>query len=157
MSDRVREVALDQLVRVLDHVPLVSSIKNDMSGLRSLLYRRRPPRIAALGLPSSGRSTLLRALIERMPARDPLHADHGKWVHLDHEGAKVHWLEIDVDDSEAQSFPGLHPGLAYPRPSVLAMSLLQRWIPFANVATPPSAPNPLRPSQRFRRTFPQSD
>jgi uncharacterized protein (DUF697 family) len=103
MSDRVKKVALDQLVRVLDQVPLVSSIKNDMSGLRSLLYRRRPPRIAALGLPSSGRSTLLRALIERMPARDALHADHGQWVHLEHEGAKVHWLEIDVDDSEARS------------------------------------------------------
>ncbi|MBW2215124.1 MAG: GTPase domain-containing protein [Deltaproteobacteria bacterium] len=100
MSDRAKEVALDQLVRVLDRVPLVSSVKNDLSGLRSLLYRRRPPRIAALGRANSGRSTLLRALIERRPARDPLQADHGQWVHLEHEGAKVHWLEIDVDDSQ---------------------------------------------------------
>ena len=103
MSDRAKEVALDQLVRVLDRVPLVSSVKNDLSGLRSLLYRRRPPRIAALGRANSGRSTLLRALIERRPARDPLQADHGQWVHLEHEGAKVHWLEIDVDDSDARS------------------------------------------------------
>ena len=103
MSGRAKEVALDQLVRVLDQVPLVSSVKNDLSGLRSLLYRRRPPRIAALGLANSGRSTLLRALIERQPARDPLHADHGQWVHLEHEGAKVHWLEIDVTDSAARS------------------------------------------------------
>ena len=103
MSDRVKEVALDQLVKVLDRVPLVSSVKNDLSGLRSLLYRRRPPRIVALGRPSSGRSTLLRALIERRPVRDPLHADHGQWVHLEHEGAKVHWLEINVDDAEARS------------------------------------------------------
>jgi uncharacterized protein (DUF697 family) len=96
-------MALDQLVRVLDQVPLVSSVKNDLSGLRSLLYQRRPPRIAALGLASSGRSTLLRALIERRPARDPLHADHGDWVHLEHEGAKVHWLEIDLDDPASRS------------------------------------------------------
>ena len=78
VSDRAKkEVALDQLVRVLDQVPLVSSVKNDLSGLRSLLYRRRPPRIAALGVAGSGRSTLLRALIERQPVREPLHADHG--------------------------------------------------------------------------------
>ena len=96
-------MALDQLVRVLDQVPLVSSIKNDVTGLRSLLYRRRPPRIAALGLGGSGRSTLLRALIERQPTREPLHADHGQWVHFEHEGAKVHWLEIDLDDIAARS------------------------------------------------------
>jgi uncharacterized protein (DUF697 family) len=103
MRDRAKELALDQLVRVLDRVPLVSSVKNDLSGLRSLLYRRRSPRIAALGLAGSGRSTLLRALIERQPAREPLHADHGQWVHIEHEGAKVDWLEIDVDSSAARS------------------------------------------------------
>ncbi len=103
MSDRAKELGLDQLVRVLDQVPLVSSIKNDLSGLRSLLYRRRPPRIVALGLGSSGRSTLLRSLIERRSAQDPLHADHGQWVHLQHEGAKVDWLEIDMDDPAARS------------------------------------------------------
>jgi uncharacterized protein (DUF697 family) len=103
MSDRAKEMALDQLVRVLDRVPLVSSIKNDLTGLRSLLYRRRPPRIAALGLRSSGRSTLLRSLIEAQPTPQPLHADHGQWVHLEHEGAKVRWLEIDVDDPAARS------------------------------------------------------
>jgi uncharacterized protein (DUF697 family) len=103
VSGRAKEVALDQLVRVLDRVPLVSSIKNDLAGLRSLLLRRRPPRIAALGLASSGRSTLLRALIERQPTRVALGAEHGQWVHLEHEGAKLHWLEIDVDDEAARS------------------------------------------------------
>ena len=103
MSGRGKEVALDQLVRVLDQVPLVSSIKNDLTGLRSLLVSRRPPRIAALGLSGSGRSMLLRALIERRRIREPLHADHGEWVHLEHEGAKVNWLELDVDSDEARS------------------------------------------------------
>jgi uncharacterized protein (DUF697 family) len=32
-----------------------------------------------------------------------LHADHGQWVHLQHEGAKVHWLELDVDDAVTRS------------------------------------------------------
>jgi uncharacterized protein (DUF697 family) len=103
MRRRGKEVALDQLARVLDQVPLVSSIKNDLSGLRTLLLERRPPRIAAVGLPGSGRSSLLRALIERRPIRDPLHADHGDWVHLEHEGAKVDWLEIDINADEARS------------------------------------------------------
>lgn len=103
VKERAKEVALDQLVRVLDQVPLVSSIKNDLSGLRSLLYHRRPPRIVAMGYAGSGRSTLLRALIERGATREPLHADHGQWVHLEHAGANVHWLELDLNDSQARS------------------------------------------------------
>ncbi|MBT8453603.1 MAG: hypothetical protein KJO40_16685 [Deltaproteobacteria bacterium] len=103
MKDRAKELALDQLVKVLDRVPLVSSVKNDLSGLRSLLYLRRPPRVVALGLGSSGRSTLLRSLIERPPVRHPLDPDHGHWVRIEHEGAKLDWLEIDADDPAARS------------------------------------------------------
>jgi uncharacterized protein (DUF697 family) len=102
MRNRGKDVALDQLVRVLDQVPLVSSIKNDLAGLRALLLHRRPPRIAALGMPGSGRSSVLRALIERGPIHDPLHAEHGHWVHLEHEGAQVHWLEIDATSDSAR-------------------------------------------------------
>ncbi len=111
---------MDQLVRVLDRVPLVSSVKNDLTGLRSLLYRRRPPRITALGLAGSGRSTLLRALIERQPTTEPLDAEHGQWVHLEHEGAKVDWLEIDVDDSAARS--QWHAALADERPDLVFLT-----------------------------------
>ena len=103
MKERAKEVALDQLVKVLDRVPLVSSVKNDLLGLRALLYQRRPPRIVALGLGGSGRSSLLRSLIERRPVREALDTDHGHWVRIEHEGAKVHWLEIDLDDPAARS------------------------------------------------------
>jgi uncharacterized protein (DUF697 family) len=96
-------VAFDQLVRVLDHVPLVSSVRNDLKGLRSLLLHRRAPRIAALGMPSSGRSSLLRALIARNPIREPLHADHGAWVKIAHEAIQMDWLEIDVADDDARA------------------------------------------------------
>jgi uncharacterized protein (DUF697 family) len=102
MKKRAKDAALDQLVRVLDQVPLVSSIKNDLSGLRSLLYKRRAPRFAALGRPGSGRSMLLRSLIERRPTRQSLQADHGQWVHLEHQGAKIRWLEIDLDNPTAR-------------------------------------------------------
>ncbi len=98
-----KKVALDQLVKVLDRVPIVSSVKSDLTGLRALLYNRRPPRIAALGLPSSGRSSLLRALIERSAGQQAFHSEHGRWVHIEHLGAKVDWIELDVDDPSARS------------------------------------------------------
>ena len=103
MARPVKKVALDQLVKVLDRVPIVSGVKNDLTGLRALLYNRRPPRIAALGLKSSGRSSLLRALIERSSGQDALHADHGQWIHVEHVGAKVDWMELDVDHPGARS------------------------------------------------------
>ena len=57
-----------------------------------------------MGLGGSGRSSLLRALIERPSVRRPLHPEHGQWVEVEHEGAKLDWLEIDVagDSSRAE-------------------------------------------------------
>lgn len=101
MANSVKKVALDQLVKVLDRVPIVSGVKNDLSGLRALLYDRRAPRIAALGLPSSGRSSLIRTLIERGDGHEAVHADHGQWVHIEHIGAKIDWMEVDVDAPDA--------------------------------------------------------
>jgi len=103
VAGRAKEIALDQLVKVLDRVPLVSGIKNDLVGLRSLLYERRAPRIVVLGLGGSGRSTLLRSLVERGPATDTLRAEHGEWVRIEHEGSAMRWLEIDVNDDAARS------------------------------------------------------
>ncbi|MDH3202669.1 MAG: DUF697 domain-containing protein [Myxococcales bacterium] len=103
MARPAKKVALDQLVKVLDRVPIVSSVKNDLTELRALLYNRRPPRLAALGLPSSGRSSLLRALIERSAGEQAFHAEHGQWVHIEHVGAKVEWIELDVGDPKARS------------------------------------------------------
>ncbi len=103
MARTLKRFALDQLVKVLDRVPIVSSIKNDLTRLRSLLYDRRPPRIVALGLPSSGRSSLLRSLVQRGAAQDALHAEHGQWVHIEHVGAKIDWMEVDVDAPDVQA------------------------------------------------------
>ena len=103
VNSRGKEVAFDQLVRVLDRVPLVSSVRNDLKGLQTLLLNRRAPRIAALGMPGSGRSSLLRALIGRHPIREPFHADHGKWVKIAHEAVRMDWLEIDVAEDDARS------------------------------------------------------
>jgi hypothetical protein len=103
MPDSVKRLALDQLVKVLDRVPIVSSVKSDLGDLRALLYDRRPPRIAALGLPSSGRSSLIRALIERGEKQRDIHAEHGEWVHIEHAGSKVDWIEVDVASPDARS------------------------------------------------------
>ncbi|MGB5813549.1 MAG: hypothetical protein WBG86_23635 [Polyangiales bacterium] len=113
MAGSAKKVALDQLVKVLDRVPIVSGVKNDLTELRALLYDRRPPRIAALGMPSSGRSSLLRALIERRGGHEAVHANHGQWVHIEHVGAKMKWLELDIDAPDAlpqwQAAIGTHP------------------------------------------------
>ncbi|MEM8608759.1 MAG: hypothetical protein AAGF92_16765 [Myxococcota bacterium] len=116
MASSVKKVALDQLVKVLDRVPIVSGVKNDLTGLRALLYDRRPPKIAALGLRSSGRSSLIRALIERGDGHEAVHAEHGQWVHIEHVGAKVDWMEVDVDAPDAlpqweAAIDGAHPDL----------------------------------------------
>lgn len=120
MTNRAKEAALDQLARVLDRVPLVSSIKNDLSGLRSLLYSRRTPRLAALGQRGSGRSTLLRSLIERHSTRQSLQAEHGQWVHIEHQGARIEWLEIDVDDAMAR--PQWEDALAKKMPDLVLLT-----------------------------------
>ena len=99
MARPLKRVALDELVKVLDRVPLVGGIKNDLNGLRALLYERRAPRIAIIGQADSGRSSLLRALIERRDGT-ALRADHDEWVHIAHESAKVEWLELDVRDPD---------------------------------------------------------
>jgi len=101
VASTVKRVALDQLVKVLDRVPIVSNIKTDLSDLRALLYDRRPPRMAAVGLSGSGRSSLLRTLIQRGEARESFHAAHGEWVRIEHEGAKVDWIEVDVEAADA--------------------------------------------------------
>lgn len=137
MARSVKKVALDQLVKVLDRVPIVSGIKNDLAGLRALLYDRRAPRIAAIGLPSSGRSSLIRTLIERGDGHEAVHADHGQWVHIEHVGAKVEWMEADLgaqdavaqwEDALAQAQPDLVLLMVEPRKLDDAASILSEAI-----------------------------
>lgn len=100
MARSPRQFALDEAVKVLDRIPILGAVKDELTRLRALLYDRRTPRLAVIGLPKSGRSSLLRALIQRGPGGE-LRADHDAWVRIAHESAKVDWLEMDLDDAEA--------------------------------------------------------
>ena len=97
-----KQFALDEAVKVLDRIPILGAVKDEIARLRSLLYDRRTPRFAVLGLPESGRSSLLQALIERGSGGE-LRAEHDAWVQIAHESAKVDWLELDINDDNAKS------------------------------------------------------
>lgn len=92
---------LDDLMKVLGRLPFVSSVKRDLVSLRKLLYDRRAPRIAAIGLRGSGRTSLANALLSAMtfgeggaaPAPAP-----GRWIRIDADGRRLDWIELDADD-----------------------------------------------------------
>lgn len=87
-------------VKVLDRLPFVSSARKDANALRSLLYERRAPRLAVVGRPGSGRSSLANALLSARtfgedgavpgPAR-------GRWMRIDADGRRLDWLELPAE------------------------------------------------------------
>ncbi len=97
LEEERTEGALAELVRVLDRLPFVSSVKRDVQSLRELLYQRRAPRVALLGLPGSGRTALVNALLGKDAL--PAVAEPG-WVRVDAEGALVDVLEISLGGGE---------------------------------------------------------
>ncbi len=90
----------EQLLRVLERLPFVSGLKRDVSAIRGLVYSRRAPRIAAIGRPGSGRTTLGNALIGKSALPTDRSLPVGEWVRVDAEGARVDWLELDIDSAD---------------------------------------------------------
>ncbi len=106
MSDRSpkkkdkSENEVEDWLKVVDRLPFVASFKRDVTALRRLLYDRRAPRIAALGMPGSGRTALVNALLSAMtfgkngalpePAA-------GSWVRIDADGRRLDWLELPAE------------------------------------------------------------
>jgi uncharacterized protein (DUF697 family) len=90
---------LDDLMHLLDRLPFVSGLKRDVSDLRRIVYERRAPRIAAVGRPGSGRSTLLNALLgkDALPLEQDEQTAPGQWVRVDAAGSHVAWLEVPID------------------------------------------------------------
>jgi len=86
--------AVEQLLKVLEKLPFVSTLKRDVQSLRSVLYERRAPRVAALGRAGSGRSQLGNALLgkDALPIDKPIAP--GEWVRVDAHGSRLDWLEI---------------------------------------------------------------
>src|SRR5690606_39025530 len=92
---REGESEVDDWIKVVDRLPFVSTIKRDVVALRRLLYDRRAPRVAAIGLPGSGRTSLANALLSAVafgdggaaPAPDP-----GRWIRIDADGRRLDWI-----------------------------------------------------------------
>ena len=94
---RTDHTELDDWIAVVDRLPFVSSIKRDVTALRKLLYDRRPPRIAVVGLPASGRTSLANGLLSAMafgPGGAMPSPEVGRWVHIDAAGRRLDWLEL---------------------------------------------------------------
>lgn len=97
---------LDDLALVIDRVPFIGSIKTDLMQLRRILIDRRAPRILAIGLPGSGRTTLANELLAAaVLPRDGEHArvvaPEAQWVHVRAAGRSLDWLELDATEDGA--------------------------------------------------------
>jgi len=87
------------LLHVLDRLPFVGTVKRDAEGLRRLLLDRRHPRIAAVGRPGAGKSTLAAALFGT-PVGPGGTGDDGSpatWQTVWTGGGRADWLEVAVD------------------------------------------------------------
>lgn len=96
LDEESSDGALDEVLKVLGRLPFVSSVKRDVEGLRELLYFRRAPRIVCVGLPGSGRTSLVNALLGRDVLPDV--TEEGGWIRTDAAGTLLDWLEIHLGD-----------------------------------------------------------
>ena len=95
---------LSELLTLVDRLPFVGSLRRDVMRLRALLYDRRAPRVVAIGAPKSGRTQLANALLgkEALPHAGLDAAARGeRWVHINADGARLDWTEIDVGAATA--------------------------------------------------------
>jgi len=97
---------LEDLALVIDRVPFLGSIKTDLMQLRRILIDRRAPRILALGMPGSGRTTLANELLAAaVLPKDGEHArvvaPEAQWVHVRAAGRSLDWLELDATEDGA--------------------------------------------------------
>ncbi len=112
------------LFALLDRIPLLHGLKQDLSQLRRLLVGRRVPRVVALGTPGSGRAALGGALLgaplgpgaaradvtasneagSNEAASNPSPSDPctGRWATLEHGGRAIEWAEVDVGEARPQ-------------------------------------------------------
>ncbi len=119
---REQDNEIDDWMRVIDRLPFVGSIKRDATALRRLLYDRRAPRIAVVGLPGSGRTTLANALLSALtfgeggaaPAPAP-----GHWVRIDADGRRLDWMELPAELSRDALIELARRGFEETRPDVL--------------------------------------
>lgn len=92
--------SLDQLNRVLDRVPYLSKLKQDILYLKRVMYARRAPRLLFVGGEDAERRALLNALLGKnaLPTGDAEAAiGDGEWVRVDAAGCCIDWLACPLD------------------------------------------------------------
>lgn len=116
------EDELDDWMKVADRLPFVSSIKRDLVVLRRLLYDRRAPRVAAIGLPGSGRTALANALLSAVTFGEggvtPAPAV-GRWTRIDADGRRLDWIELPAEHDRDALLELARPAFEESFPDVL--------------------------------------
>ncbi|HJL20416.1 MAG TPA: hypothetical protein RMH99_32415 [Sandaracinaceae bacterium LLY-WYZ-13_1] len=124
MNDRRRseESEVDDWIKVVDRLPFVGAVKRDLTALRELLYDRRAPRIAAVGMPGSGRTSLANALLNAAafgPGGAAEAPAAGRWVRIDADGRRLDWLELPAELERAALLERARPAFDETVPDVL--------------------------------------
>lgn len=124
MTDRHRsdESEVEDWIKVVDRLPFVASIKRDVNSLRTLLYDRRAPRLAVVGMPGSGRTALANALLNALAfgqgGAAPAPAA-GRWVRIDADGRRLDWLELPAELEPFALLEKARPAFEETSPDVL--------------------------------------
>lgn len=123
---------LDDLNLVIDRIPFLGTIKTDLGQLRRVLIDRRAPRILALGVEGSGRTTLANELLAAavLPTSETASetarvvAPEAQWVHVRAAGRSLDWLELDAKEGgklEGARRDRLERALSEARPDVILL------------------------------------
>lgn len=123
---------LDDLSLVIDRIPFLGTIKTDLGQLRRVLIDRRAPRILALGVEGSGRTTLANELLAAaaLPTSETsseaarVVAPEAQWVHVRAAGRSLDWLELDAREGgklEGARRDRLERALSEARPDVILL------------------------------------
>jgi uncharacterized protein (DUF697 family) len=108
-----RPGGIHDVFRVVDRLPFLGSLKGDLAELRRLLYDRRTPHIAAIGVRGSGRTSLANALLRvpALPLGESPSAPRDAWIRIDAGGRRLDWLEIDAGPIDEARLPALRRAL----------------------------------------------
>jgi uncharacterized protein (DUF697 family) len=105
MADKREGGALEDLLALMDRIPFLGSVKNDLMQLRKLLYERRAGRVLAVGAAGSGRTTLVTGLFGGDGGE--IVAPPDQWVRIEHRGRHLDWLEVESGSPGANRLDAL--------------------------------------------------
>ena len=91
--------AFREVLKVLDRLPFVSSVKRDIQSLRDLIYNRRAPRVMAIARDEMQGRALANALLGKRALLDD--TEPYRWVRIDADGALLDWLSVPVGGEDA--------------------------------------------------------